>query len=611
MVDSHRGVTPKRRLGTKGDAESCRLNHGTVIGAVADRHRQSHRNAAGGGSLPQRIGLAVAPQNGTDQAAGQRAIDNFHIVGHVLVHSQHVADKRRKGAKAAGDDHGMGAFSPHRIDERPRAGHKADGTRGLEVAFRRKPPHQRDAFLERCFEVDLAQDRPRRDGGDFLAQSRYARDLVDDLVLDQCRVHVGGEQSLAAALGLLDRGVDGQGAERNARRTFCSLRCQTVEREIAGNAFGQHIDRAHRAPAGAQRRRNIRGNAMVEDRTGRIGNQSQDMAHGATLRNGQGYGNGPGPASSGALKPAVIIAGPTASGKSACALAVARAFNGVVINADAMQIYSELSILTARPGPDELAAAPHRLYGALSMREPASAGIWRGLAMAETKAACDSGKLPVLVGGTGLYLRTLLSGLAPVPAVAASVRAEVQALYDRLGRDAFRAELIRRDPGIGEPPADKQRLIRAFEVLAATGRPLRDWQREESGGATSEYRYARILLDPPRDALYAAIERRFDRMLEKGALAEARQVAALGLDPNLPAMKTVGLKELLAHLRGETTLAEAVARAKQATRNYAKRQVTWFRHQFAPDLRIAAQFSESLEQEIFSFIRQFLLTPVL
>lgn len=303
----------------------------------------------------------------------------------------------------------------------------------------------------------------------------------------------------------------------------------------------------------------------------------------------------------------MIIAGPTASGKSGCALALAAEFDGTIINADAMQLYKELSILTDRPSPAELARAPHRLYGVLSASDPCSAGRWRTLALKELTIASSEGRLPVVVGGTGLYLKALTSGLAPVPPVPPSMRIETRLLFERLGEKDFRAELSRRDPGMEALPRDTQRLLRAFEVLAATGKPLREWQRRTQGENQELFRYACVVFDPPREALYAAIENRFERMVERGALDEVRRV--MDLDPSLPAMKAVGLKELAAHLRGETDLPEAIRRAKQASRNYAKRQVTWFRHQLPGALRVPAQFSESLTERIFSFIRQFLLTP--
>lgn len=305
----------------------------------------------------------------------------------------------------------------------------------------------------------------------------------------------------------------------------------------------------------------------------------------------------------------MIIAGPTASGKSACALTVARAFGGTVINADAIQLYSELAILSNRPGEDETAGIPHRLFGTISARDPCSAGRWRALALAEIAAATKAGRLPVVVGGTGLYLKALMSGLAAVPPVPAEIREELRLLYEAVGRNGIAAELKARDPGMGAVPKDKQRLLRALEVLVATGKPLREWQQKTKTGRNAGYRYAIIYLDPPRETLYEAIDRRFDDMMARGALAEARTLASLGLRADLPAMKAVGVRELLAHLRGEMDLATAVAKAKQASRNYAKRQTTWFRHQLPTRLTLNAQCSESLTEEIFSFIRRFLLTP--
>ena len=308
-----------------------------------------------------------------------------------------------------------------------------------------------------------------------------------------------------------------------------------------------------------------------------------------------------------ALKPAVIIAGPTASGKTACALALATEFNGTIINADAQQLYRELSILTDRPGPEQLARVPHRLFGVLAASDPCSAGRWRELALAEMNAASEAGRLPILVGGTGLYLKALMSGLSSIPPVPPEIRGETTTLYERLGHEQFQAELARLDPGMSDMPRDKQRLIRAYEVVVATGKPLRLWQQESGDESPPAFRFAVLLFDPPRDVLYAAIERRFDRMTERGGLDEARKILALNLDPSLPAMKAVGLKELISHLKGEMSWAEAITKAKQSSRNYAKRQVTWFRHQLPHQppgaRRFPAQFSESLEQEIFSFIR--------
>ncbi len=316
-----------------------------------------------------------------------------------------------------------------------------------------------------------------------------------------------------------------------------------------------------------------------------------------------------------APSPVVIVTGPTASGKSGLALELAEAFDGVVINADSMQIYRELEILTARPGAEALARAPHRLYGALSGDERCSAGRWRALALAEIAAARAAGKLPLVVGGTGLYLRALIEGLAEVPEVPAAVRKAAEARHRELGGTGLHAALAARDPAMAArlEPGDSQRLIRAWEVLEATGRSLAEWQAEAvPDGDAARYRFLRLVRLPPRDQLYAACDARFGAMIEAGALEEVRALRALGLDPKLPVMRALGVRELGRHLDGALSLDEAVAQGQQATRNYAKRQMTWLRTQTAPDsvrtVTLGEQYSKSLDPEIFAIIRRFLLT---
>lgn len=312
----------------------------------------------------------------------------------------------------------------------------------------------------------------------------------------------------------------------------------------------------------------------------------------------------------------VVIAGPTASGKSRLAQAIAEAFDGVVINADSMQVYRELRILSGRPDAAALARVPHRLYGALPASERCSAGRWRTMAEAEIEAAQGAGRLPIVAGGTGLYIKALMAGLAPIPEIPPAARRAARARLSRQGGEAMLAELARRDPETAARLAagDSQRLVRAWEVLEATGQGLSEWQQgPPAGGAMGRPQrgggsFLTLLLDPPRQALYAACDARFDEMLSAGAVAEVRALDALGLDPELPAMKALGVPELRRHLGGELTLDEATRRAKQATRNYAKRQRTWFRHQLTPSRVISAQFSERVDDEIFPYIRQFMLT---
>ncbi|WP_239988773.1 tRNA (adenosine(37)-N6)-dimethylallyltransferase MiaA [Paramagnetospirillum kuznetsovii] len=307
--------------------------------------------------------------------------------------------------------------------------------------------------------------------------------------------------------------------------------------------------------------------------------------------------------------PAIVVAGPTASGKSGLALAIAREWDGVVINADSMQVYGGLPILTAQPSAADQALAPHRLYGILPASEACSAARWRDLAAAEMTAAWATGKLPVVVGGTGLYIRSLMQGLSPVPEIPGAVRDAARARMEALGAAAFHAALAERDPVMAARlrPSDTQRLTRAMEVLDATGRSLAEWQAEPMEGGIAA-RWFTITLAPERARLYAACDSRFKSMVKAGALDEAAAIAQWTLDPALPAMKALGLRELSAHLAGEIGLDEAIAQAQQVTRNYAKRQSTWFKHQLTASETLSEQLSESLIATIFLKIRQFHLT---
>lgn len=307
----------------------------------------------------------------------------------------------------------------------------------------------------------------------------------------------------------------------------------------------------------------------------------------------------------------VIVAGPTASGKSALAIDVAKQFSGLIINADSMQVYRELDVLSARPSADDLAQAPHRLYGVLAAADPCSVGRWLEMAVAEIRAAWADDKLPLVVGGTGLYLKALLEGLAPIPNVAPEVRQQATDLHKQLGGEAFREKLSELDSQAAArlPAGDTQRLIRAYEVALATGRPLSDWQKDHPANPPLDADIAVIVLSPEREILYDGVNKRFDWMIRNGALDEARALAKLALDPALPAMKAVGVPELLRHLAGQSDLETASENAKRATRQFAKRQMTWLRNQLSADLSISAQYSESFQQEIFSFISRFVLTP--
>ena len=294
----------------------------------------------------------------------------------------------------------------------------------------------------------------------------------------------------------------------------------------------------------------------------------------------------------GAKPKLALIAGPTASGKSALAMTLAERYNGVVINADSAQVYRDLQILSARPSAADEARVPHRLYGYRDGAEPCSAANWAFDAKAAIGQAQDDGMLPILAGGTGLYLRTLLDGIAPIPEIDPTVRKSVRALPVA---EAF-AALQREDPPAAERlrSSDTTRVARALEVVRSTGRPLLDWQHEKAGGISEHVHLLPLVLLPPRDWLYGRCNRRFEDMFGAVGFAEVEALLARGLDRSLPVMRAIGVPEVAAYLRHEWSRDEAIAAGQTATRQYAKRQYTWFSRQPPQDWpRFMAPLDES------------------
>ena len=281
--------------------------------------------------------------------------------------------------------------------------------------------------------------------------------------------------------------------------------------------------------------------------------------------------------------PVLLIAGPTASGKSALALRLAERLGGEIVNADALQLYADLRVLSARPTSDEMATAPHHLFGLADGADGWSVGRWLDAALPILADIAGRGRRAIVAGGTGLYFRALTKGLAEIPAVPPAVRRAAADSFEQLGEDAFRQALAARDPAAAARIArgDRQRLLRAWEVAEATGKALTDWQADTQA-PLGEGQWRGVVLAPHREALYARCDARLCAMIEAGALDEVRRLMARRLDPLAPVMKAVGVRELAAHLAGHLTLAEAVALAQQETRRYAKRQLTWFRNQ-TPD----------------------------
>lgn len=312
--------------------------------------------------------------------------------------------------------------------------------------------------------------------------------------------------------------------------------------------------------------------------------------------------------------PALIVAGPTCSGKSALALELAKTLGGVVINADSMQVYRELRVLTARPSAVDEALVPHALYGVRNAAESSSVGWWRSAALLEMARATEMGRWPILCGGTGLYFLSLIRGIADIPPISSAARDEARGLLTQIGSVALHASLARVDPDTAAQlrSHDSQRIARAWEVWRSTGRGLAAWQAAPRQPVP--WRFMPLVLDPPRAALRAAIAVRFAAMLEAGALAEVAALLKLRLDPALPAMRAHGVAELSAHLRGKLGLSTAAACVTVATGQYSKRQTTWFRtqHMAAPDQTHTiharfcdfAQFPESILLDIRRFLNQ-------
>jgi len=304
----------------------------------------------------------------------------------------------------------------------------------------------------------------------------------------------------------------------------------------------------------------------------------------------------------------VLLTGPTASGKSALAMALAHRLESeggaAIINADSMQVYRELRIVTARPTTDDEAAVPHRLYGVLPATNPWSVAAFCEQARVAIETERAAGRLPIVVGGTGLYLRALVDGLAEVPAIPDTVRDEAREMMEALGPEAFHQRLAVRDPEMAERlrSSDPQRMTRAWEVIEATGRSLAEWQRDPPAPGLGREACLRVAVEVPRETLYARIDARFAAMVEGGAVEEVERLLALDLPAALPAMRAVGVPQIAAYLRGEMSRDEMIALGSQATRHLAKRQGTWQRNQMS-DWLLITQDSKNAVKEIFAKIR--------
>jgi tRNA dimethylallyltransferase len=305
--------------------------------------------------------------------------------------------------------------------------------------------------------------------------------------------------------------------------------------------------------------------------------------------------------------PLILIAGPTASGKSALALALSRHLPVTIINADASQVYTDLRIVSARPSAAEEAQAPHTLFGHVDGAAAYSAATWAADARKAIMSARAAWRLPILVGGTGLYVRTLLDGIAPVPEIDPAIRTHVRALCV----DTAFSQLKQKDVAAAQRlhPTDRTRIARALEVILSTGKPLAHWQKEKAGGIADQVQLVPMLLLPPRAWLYDRCDQRFDMMLEHGGMNEVKMLIARQLDPDLPVMRAIGVREITAMIEAPETIAEQSERAKIATRQFAKRQFTWFRNQCPPAWpRFEQQLDNDSINELVIKLRNMALT---
>ena len=309
-------------------------------------------------------------------------------------------------------------------------------------------------------------------------------------------------------------------------------------------------------------------------------------------------------------KPVIVVGGPTASGKSSIGLAAAEAFNGSIVNADSMQIYDGLRIVTARPDTSDLARVPHELYGAFGKDRRCSAGEWRDLALDAINKIHDLDRVPILVGGTGLYLRALMTGFHRMPAVPSQIRIALNERLNREGADVLLTELASSDPVTASRlhRNDGQRIVRALEVFAASGKPLSAWQSGQTEAAPENLRFLTVLNLPDREELYKRINSRFENMVESGAIEEVESFIAAYPQTDHPLWKAVGVLPISTFLKGDIDRKHMIEQGKRDTRRYARRQMTWFRHQIIPDLTIYEQYSKKKETKMFSKISKFLLT---
>ena len=596
MVHPRLGGGGHRRLGAISDAEARFLQHGEIVGAVADGHGFMWREAAGGGQLLQHRELGRLAEDRLGDAAGEFAVLDQQNVGVVFLKADGLADARGEEGEAAGNQCGVSAMFPHGLHQDPSAGGQGDALLNRLVHHAGvQAGEQGDALAQGRLEGDFAAHGAFGDRRHLFLQSDEIGQFVDALLADHGRIHVGEQQLLAPILRRLDENIDRRGAEAKPQHrgggaaigrvgesavVAIAMRGAGCERNVSGFAGRENDGRCRAGQA-------LRGGGDDIGRQGlraRRADQGGDMGHkDLNARN----------LSNCREAQAILLAGPTASGKSARAIELARERDGVVINADAMAVYRDLAILSARPTPDEMGDIPHLLFGHVGAERNYSVGLWLADAKAALRGAERLKKLPIFVGGTGMYFKALLHGLSNIPAAPPEVRARVRAQAQGVAPEELHERLRARDPETAARlrPSDPQRILRALEILEATGAPLASFHGAREGALLDAAQCECLFLAPEREKLYVRIDTRFDRMMEQGALEEVRRLAARGLDPALPALRAVGVPGLSAFLRGEMSLGEAVEKAKRDSRQYSKRQFTFARTQLPEFSWVEARLS--------------------
>jgi len=590
VVDARMGGLRHRGLGVEGDAEAGFAQHGEIVRAVADGHRLMRGEFVRLAQFDERGELRLLAEDRLAHAAGEFARLHFENIGAVLMEADLLGDLLREQREAARDERRVGAVGAHGLDELAAAGRERDalGDHLVHHAFL-KPFEQGDALAQRRLEGDLAAHGAFGDGGHMGLHADEIGELIDAFLPDHGGIHVGEDEAAATVCGALGHHVHPRlrqnltDALSRSRQKAALKRAVLVEPGGGGKGDVHGLAGGEPAlhPAFGQN-----GGGLARKVGGQVGARSGDEgcdevlhvrpASGAPARGRRGMD----------MVQALLIAGPTASGKSALAIACAQALDGIVINADSMQVYADLRVLTARPSPEEEAGVPHLLFGHVDASVNYSVGKWLADAQDALAQARAQGRLAIFVGGTGMYFKALTQGLSDIPPVPEDVRARVRAQAQGRPPQDLHAQLAACDPLTAARlrPTDPQRILRALEIFAATGRPLAAFQGERQPPPLAPGQWRGLFLDAPRDWLYARIDARFVAMMEQGAVEEVRALMARGLDPALPAMRAHGVPGLIDWLAGRTSREAAVERGQADTRHYAKRQATFARHQL-PDFR--------------------------